>query len=262
MYPLFHIGPIELPTYGTVILIGYIIGVFFMAHHGKIYGFTKLDFFLASLMSAIGLIVGAKIIFMISIIPDFIANWSVVTSNIPYAIYYAFSGYVFYGGLIGVLIMLLLFCKQMGYDFLKFTNVVAPVIPFIHGIGRIGCFFGGCCYGIEYHGPLSITFPHNEFVSDLGGVPRFPVQLLECAINMVIFIILYNYSKKPRKPGSLLGIYLITYSIVRFSLEFLRGDVERGFFLNVSTSQWISLLLLPIGIYLIVRKQREPKISE
>lgn len=257
MHPLIHIGPVELPTYGTIILIGFIIGVMFMMHHGKIYGYTKADFLIASMLSAIGLIVGAKVIFFISVLPEIISHWDIAKENIPYTIYYSLSGFVFYGGLIGVLLMLLLFCKQMEYSFLEFTNIVAPVIPFIHGLGRIGCFFGGCCYGIEYNGPFYVKFPPNEFVTELSGVNRFPVQLLECLINMIIFVCLYYYSRKKRKPGSMLGMYLITYSIVRFSLEFLRGDVSRGIFLGVSTSQWISLLLLPIGLYLLFRKKKE-----
>ncbi len=94
-------------------------------------------------------------------------------------------------------------------------------------------------------------YPHNDYVNGLGSVSRFPVQLLEALINLILFIILFLYAKKPRKDGSLLGIYLICYSLLRFSLEFLRGDVERGILLGISTSQWISLLLIPAGIFLL-----------
>lgn len=254
MYPLFHIGPVELPTYGSIILVAYIIGVLLMIHHGKIYNFDKMDFFIVSILSLIGLIVGAKLFSAISTIPEIVKFWNYYSKDIPYMIYFMLSGFVFYGGLIGALFMIFLYCRQTGISFLKFTNVIAPVIPFIHSLGRIGCFFGGCCYGIEYYGPFSIQFPHNEFVPGLNVCERFPIQLLEALINMVIFIILYAVSAKPRKPGLMLGIYLITYSITRFSLEFLRGDVERGFFFNVSTSQWISLFLIPLGLYLICRR--------
>lgn len=113
---------------------------------------------------------------------------------------------------------------------------------------------GGCCYGIEYHGKFAIHFPDNEFVSDLSAVPRFPVQLLEALINFILFIVLILIARKIHKSYSMFGLYLICYAIIRFSLEFLRGDVERGIVLGVSTSQWISLLLLPIGFYLILKK--------
>lgn len=255
MYPIFNIGPIELPMYGSIILVAYIIGVLLMMHRAKVYNIEKYEFILASLLALVGLIVGAKIVYIISIIPDYITHWDTVMNNIPFAIYNALSGFVFYGGLIGVLVMVFFYCIQRDLKFGEFMNVVAPVIPFIHGLGRIGCFMGGCCYGIEYDGPFSITFPENEFVSHLSGVPRFPIQILEFLINIIIFIILYQLAKKPRRPGFMLGLYLISYAIVRFSLEFLRGDVERGFFFGVSTSQWISLILLPIGIYLLKQKK-------
>ena len=116
---------------------------------------------------------------------------------------------------------------------------------------------GGCCYGIEYHGKFAVHFPDNEFVSDLSVVPRFPVQLLEALINFILFIVLILIARKIRKRYSMFGLYLICYAIIRFSLEFLRGDVERGIVLGVSTSQWISLLLLPIGFYLILKKDKK-----
>ncbi|MBE5926249.1 MAG: prolipoprotein diacylglyceryl transferase [Lachnospiraceae bacterium] len=254
MYPLFHIGPVELPAYGTIILIAYIIAIFLMRHRAYVYNIEKYEFVLASLLALVGMFVGAKIVYAVSVIPDYIEHWDIVMNDIPFAIYNALSGFVFYGGLLGGLLMIFLYCIQSDLNFLEFTNVVVPVIPFIHGMGRIGCFMGGCCYGIEYDGPFSITFPENEFVHSVSGVPRFPVQILECIINMIIFVILYTLAKKRQKPGFMLGIYFISYSVVRFSIEFLRGDIERGFFLGVSTSQWISLILIPVGLYFLVRK--------
>ena len=255
MYPLFHIGSIELPAYGSIILIAYIIAVFLMRKKAYVYNIEKYEFVLSSILALVGMFVGAKIVYAISVIPDYIKHWDIVMNDVPFAIYNALSGFVFYGGLLGGLFMILLYCIQSDLNFLEFTNIVVPVIPFIHGLGRIGCLMGGCCYGIEYNGPFSITFPENEFVQGVSGVPRFPVQILECIINLIIFAILYKIANKPRKPGIMLGLYLISYSVVRFLLEFLRGDVERGFFLSVSTSQWISLILIPIGIYFLRREK-------
>lgn len=259
MYPIIHLGPITIPTYGTIIFFGFIIGVIVAMFTAKKYQITKEDIGLSSILAAIGLIVGAKLVFMITVLPDLFKHAHVVKTHIPQTIEYLFGGYVFYGGLIGALFAIAFYCKWFEIDFLKLVNVIAPVIPLIHSFGRIGCFCGGCCYGIEYHGPFAIHFHENEFVSELNAVPRFPVQLLESFINFILFIALLYYGRKVRKKGSLLGIYLICYSIIRFSLEFLRGDVERGILLGVSTSQWISLILLPIGIYLILRKENVSK---
>lgn len=257
MYPFLKLGPIELPTYGTIIFIGLIIGIIFIVINSKIYNISKTDVVLSSILASVGMIVGAKLLFMITVIPDIVKEFYWVKTHIPGTISYLFGGYVFYGGFIGALLCTKFYCKRMDINFLKYTNILVPAIPFMHSIGRIGCFFGGCCYGIEYHGFCSIQYPNNGLITTLSAVPRFPVQLLEALINMILFFILMIYGRKVRKNGIILGIYLISYSIIRFSLEFLRGDVERGIVLGVSTSQWISLLLLPLGLWLILRKDKE-----
>lgn len=91
----------------------------------------------------------------------------------------------------------------------------------------------------------------------MAGIPRVPVQLIEAGFNFILFLVLYFYVKKKPRSGRALGIYVIAYSIARFSLEFLRGDVYRGGFLWLSTSQWISLLMIPLGIWLICGKHKE-----
>lgn len=251
MYPIIHLGPLAIPSYGTLILTGLIIGIFLAVYSARRYQVQKIDILLSTILASAGMIAGAKILYMITVIPNLTSHFDYVKTHIPETISYLFGGYVFYGGLTGALLMYLFFCRRMEYDFLRFTNVIAPVIPLVHAFGRIGCFLGGCCYGIEYNGPLAVSYPHNDYVEGLGSVSRFPVQLLEALINCALFLFLFIYARKPRKDGSLLGIYLICYSVIRFSLEFLRGDVERGIILGVSTSQWISLLLIPLGIYLL-----------
>jgi phosphatidylglycerol:prolipoprotein diacylglycerol transferase len=240
-----------------VIFLGIVLGVTIAMFTAKKYNIEKMDIALSTILACIGMIVGAKIVYIITVIPEVIDSFSYVKTHIPETLMYLFGGYVFYGGLIGALFGYWFYCKYFQIDFNKVINIISPVIPLVHSFGRIGCFLGGCCYGIEYHGRFAINFPKNEFVENLDAVPRFPVQLLESGINFILFIALMFYGRKPRKSGSILGIYLICYAIIRFSLEFLRGDVERGIFFGVSTSQWISLILVPIGIYLVIRKEKE-----
>ena len=144
-------------------------------------------------------------------------------------------------------------------DVWKFGDAIAPAIPFFHVFGRIGCHLAGCCYGMEYHGPFAVTFPFNEFNTESAGVSRVPTQLMEVSFNFILFLVLYFYIKNKPKPGRPLGIYLVAYSIMRFSIEFFRGDVGRGGFLLLSTSQWISLALLPVGLMLILMNVKQEK---
>lgn len=255
MHPILNLGIIEIPAYGTIIFIGLVIGTLIATLTAKKYNLLKLDILLSTILASIGLLIGAKLVFLITVLPDVIKNFSVAKSHILATLMYLFGGYVFYGGLIGALFGYYFYCRWFKVDFGAMVNVIAPVIPLVHAFGRIGCFFGGCCYGIEYHGKFAVHFPYNEFVTELNEVPRFPVQLVEAAINFIFFLILMYYARKVRKPGAVLGVYLIGYAIIRFVIEFFRGDVARGILFGVSTSQWISLILLPIGFYLIFNKK-------
>lgn len=251
MHPIFHLGVIELPAYGSVIFIGLVLGTVIAMLTAKRYGVERLDVMLSTILATIGLLIGAKIIYMISVLPEIARNFHYVKSHVFQTIIYMFSGYVFYGGLIGALFAYYFYCWWFKIPFGALINVITPLIPFVHAFGRIGCFLGGCCYGIPYYGKLAIHYHYNEFEPKLNEYPRFPVQLTESLINFIFFVILILYSKKRRPDGSILGIYLIGYAIIRFSLEFLRGDVERGIWFGVSTSQWISLILIPVGIAIL-----------
>lgn len=257
MYPFFHIGVFKIPAYSTVIILGFLISMVFLFPRCRLYHIKKEFMLYAVCFSVIGLLLGAKIMYAISLIPSFVRHWDYFSQHVSQMIYLASLGLVFYGGLIGALLCLYACCRLFHLPFLALTNIAVPIIPFVHSFGRIGCFLGGCCYGIEYHGFGSVTFPDTELIQGVGNVPRFPVQILESALNMILFFCLYFYSRKHRKPGSVLGIYLICYAILRFFLEFLRGDIDRGIVLGISTSQWISVPLLLFGLFLLFFQQPE-----
>ena len=103
---------------------------------------------------------------------------------------------------------------------------------------------------MHYDGPFHIIFKNSTVAPN--GIPLFPIQLVESILNISAGIIILIYTRKPRRQGQAIGIYIIYYSIMRFILEFFRGDAARGIALNISTSQWISIILLPIGLYLFL----------
>lgn len=160
------------------------------------------------------------------------------------------GGFVFYGGMIGGLAGLLLAKKITGAEAAQFYGSAVPVIPIGHAIGRVGCFFAGCCYGKEYEGFGSVRFPHS--VSGLSpdtGV--IPTQLIEAFGNILIAVYLFQKYKGSKNGKKILGDYVLLYAVMRFLLEFLRGDAARGGFAVFSTSQWISIILIAVqgGFY-------------
>ncbi|NLB90423.1 MAG: prolipoprotein diacylglyceryl transferase [Clostridiales bacterium] len=104
------------------------------------------------------------------------------------------GGQVFYGGAIGG-IGALVGLKVTKADANAMTKIILPTIPLGHALGRIGCFLAGCCYGMPYYGPCSITFTYPAGNLPLH-IPLFPVQLLEALINLLLFILLMKLSKK------------------------------------------------------------------
>ncbi len=144
-----------------------------------------------------------------------------------------FGGGVFYGGLFGTLLAGIAVLKIKGVDTSPYTDGAAIALPLFHSFGRIGCFFSGCCYGVE-----------SQLGIMLDGVKRFPVQLLSAFLLLVLFLMLFIIFEKNVFSGKLLYIYLGIYAVGRFFIEFLRGDEVRGKILIFSTSQFISIILL------------------
>ncbi len=164
-----------------------------------------------------------------------------------------FGGMVFYGGLIGGIIVGTIYCKHMKLDTLFYADIYAPAIPLFHAFGRIGCFLGGCCYGIESRFGFTYT---NSLTPEANNVCRFPIQLFEAGGDILICIILLILSNKKLLKGMLMYMYLFMYSVLRFITEFFRGDEIRGFLFGVSTSQWISIAIFIISVILIYRLYR------
>jgi phosphatidylglycerol:prolipoprotein diacylglycerol transferase len=210
------------------------------------------DVLFSSFFAGIGLFLGAKLLYILTILPELITYRQSFITNPAMLLPILTKGFVFYGGLLGAVIGYYLYCRNYHIKTLPLLDLIAPSIPIIHGFGRLGCYFAGCCYGIPYQGPYHLIF--HQSISAPNEVPLFPTQLLESGFNFLAGILLLIYAKPTRKSGNVLGLYIIYYAAMRFSLEFLRGDAVRGVLLGISTSQWISLALIPVGIWLFIRK--------
>ena len=179
------------------------------------------------------------------------------------------AGGVFYGGLLGAIAGCYFFLrKNPSVSFLRIADIAAPAIPLGQAIGRIGCFSAGCCWGSHSELPWAVTFS-NDYAHGLTGVPLHeaihPVQLYESFSWLLLFLILLAALRKKTfpVPGQLFAVYLISFGIIRFILEFFRGDLYRGVYFNgmISTSQAISLLMVPAAMvlfFMLSRKKQNP----
>lgn len=188
----------------------------------------------------------ARIVFVIAMIP------SLNPVNIDDLLYYLlYGGIVFYGGLFGVLLGIFIVSKYRRYSVKEMLDFAAPAFPLFHCWARIGCLFAGCCYGVEWSWGVILQGEN---------VIRFPVQAVESICDLLIFIVIIYVRKKLKTDRLGIDIYLITYAICRFILEFFRGDEVRGIWLGgFSTAQYISITVLAVYIFLFIFRQSTNK---
>ncbi len=255
MCPSFELFGHMIPTYGICALIGVataFLAAYLRVRKSSVHSVEDTMFML--LYAMIGVLVGAKLLYLIQVSPALIRDLPLLFSDVQtFSARYLSGGFVFYGGLIGGIAGAMIYCRQFKLHLFDYANKLIVIIPIFHGIGRIGCFLSGCCYGIPCDPPLGIAFSHSQIAPN--GIPLFPVQMLETFTNLVLFLLLIWFTgRKQCKRHEGVAFYLCYYAVVRFLLEYLRyDDVERGFIWFLSTSQFISLFILAAGILLFVK---------
>ena len=224
----------------------------------KKYGITRLDAVLIACMALAGGVGGAILFKPVIRLPDIIIHRDFY-AKVPLGDFFSwyFGELVFYGGLIGGTVAAVLFCRHFGISVSKTADLTAPAIPIGHAFGRLGCFFGGCCYGIEVSvsNPFAIVYPDRTDglagVSAPAGKPLLAVPLIEAAGNVMIACLILLFERKNNTPGRGLALYGILYSVQRFVLEFFRGDLVRGVYGGISTSQIISIIILALSVFYV-----------
>lgn len=248
--------------YAVCSIIGLFASALCGAKLGKKRDIAPDDIIMATLFAAVGATVGGHLLYAalnikyIAALFGAIGNKSV--GEIVSYLSACFGGSVFYGGLFGSLIFVHIYINKTQKDKSQFfKDIFATVIPLFHCFGRIGCFFGGCCFGIESDfGFITYT---NTLVPAINGVRRIPVALFEAAGNLGLFFILLLLLKKGK--AKLTARYLAMYAPLRFCLEFLRGDTVRGIYYGLSLSQWVSIAVLGcVIVYQAIRFTKKRKI--
>jgi len=175
---------------------------------------------------------------------------------------YVFGEIVFYGGLLGAITAIVLFCRKYDISIVRVFDLFAPAVALGHAIGRVGCFFGGCCYGIavSQNHPLSVVYPHTSLAAP-SGVPLLALPLIESVFLLALSVALTVLYLKNKIPGYCAAVYFLSYSIGRFILEYFRGDIIRGRYGPFTTSQYISIAVLVFCIcyYLVANRLRGEK---
>ncbi len=251
---LLHIGPLVIHGYGLMIAIGILAAYLTVEYRAKKKNMKYELIFNLTIWCAIGGILGAKLLYILTQLKSIIADPSSLLGEFA-------EGFVVYGGIIGGIFAGYLFCRKYKLNFLKYFDLVMPSIALAQGFGRIGCLLAGCCYGLETKSAFSLVFPNSDYAPQ--DVHLVPTQPISSVLDFLNFFVLVYLSRKVKADGQVAGFYLVFYSVGRFILEFFRGDLERGSIAGISTSQFISIFLFILGAAIIlITGLRSKKITD
>ncbi len=259
MFPdLISLGPLKLKTYGFCMALGFLAAWHVVAWLCKRLGRapeTVSNLLVALMVSGV---LGSRIAYVIE-------HWQSEFAARPLQIVRIDQGgLMFYGGLILAIVYFIVWCHVKRERIVLWSDVLAVVIPLGHAFGRMGCFFYGCCYGKECASPLAVAFPrgspawyeqlnaHQLPASATASLPVLPTQLFEAAALLALFGVLMWVHRRFWRDhaGVTTGCYFVFYALIRFALEYLRGD-PRAAVGPFSISQTISLGLMVVGFSFI-----------
>jgi phosphatidylglycerol:prolipoprotein diacylglycerol transferase len=255
MHPiLFEIAGFPVYTYGVLLAAAYLLGLQFALVRARKRGLDANRVMDLGIWIIISALIGAKLLLLI-------VDFETFSRNPPELLTLLRSGGVFYGGLIAAVLVALWYLRRHRMPVWSVTDAFAPGIALGHVIGRLGCFFAGCCYGRSTDVPWAVTFTSEYAARNVGtplNVPLHPTQLYEAGAELLILIGLLLFEKRGRQfPGRTFWSYMLVYGITRFIIEFYRGD-PRGMVGDLSTSQFVSVLLVPVSLVMLFVLSRRP----
>ena len=252
MYPvLIRIGPITIHTYGFLIAMAFILGLWLALRQAAREGISKEKITDIGFYALFSGIIGSRIFFIAT-------EWEHFSSHPIDMLKVWEGGLVFYGGVIFAIPVAVWYARKQGMLLWQTADIWAPSIAVGHAIGRLGCFCAGCCYGLPTDLPWGVTFNNPETLA-IRGVPLHPTQLYESAAELLNFVILLAIRRRKAFHGQLFWVYVLNYAVIRALIELFRGDSERGFILpGISVSQGISAAMLVTACVFLMklRKQR------
>jgi phosphatidylglycerol:prolipoprotein diacylglycerol transferase len=254
MHPiLFEAGALTIYSYGVLLAAAYLLGLQFALMRARSRGLHSQRVMDLGIWIILSALVGAKLLLLIVDFDQFTANPRDLLSL-------ARSGGVFYGGLIAAVVVALLYLRRHHMPLWTTTDVFAPGIALGHIVGRLGCLLAGCCFGKPASVPWAVTFtdPAANAISGTPlGVPLHPTQLYDAGAEALILIVLLLFERRGRAfPGRTFWTYMLLYGVSRFVVELYRGDSRGLVFDTLSTSQFVSALLVPLSIVMLILLSR------
>ena len=243
MHPeLFKIGNFTIHTYGFMIMMGAVLGFLYMSYSvKKEMGIERDKIQNLAIMIILAAFIGGKLFFYMENPSYYFESWANMKRNFR-------TGFVFYGSLLFAIPVVIWYFKKEKWPVWPMLDRIAIVACIIHGTGRLGCFFAGCCHGVPTDLPWGVTFTNPVSQAEPLNTPLHPTQLYSSFMILSILVILLMLKRHQRFEGQLFFVYIILYAVGRGIIEIFRGDEERGYIIDgiISHSQFISIVVILI----------------
>lgn len=255
MFPqVIQLGPLPVSVYGIMVTLAFFVGIWtatrFASQYEHLDKRVVWDFGISVTIAAL---LGAKLLLVVTD-PYYRSSPSRV-----FSMEFLQSAGVFYGGFLAAVLWAFWFMRRRKLPAWPTADAFAPAIALGHTLGRVGCHAAGCCHGTYSQSFLSVTFTDYRCMVDTAylNAPLYPTQLMEACANLALFVFLYRFYPRKSFPGQVILLYAFCYSVIRFSLEYFRGD-ERGWAIPqyLSTSQAIALAVGAVSAWLYFRLRR------
>jgi phosphatidylglycerol---prolipoprotein diacylglyceryl transferase len=266
MYPkLFQIGNIPVYSYGTMVVIGFLLCLWRAMRvcarrmetepEGSPRRIRPDDIFDLGMMGLLVGLVGARLAF---ILLSENKNWLEALRHWQ-------SGLSLHGGMFAGILFLIWFCRRRKLSFFAVGDLAAVSFPLAYAFGRIGCFLNGCCYGGECALPWGVRFPDEQHPGALTP-PSHPVQLYAMIINLVIFFLLTRWERKPHRDGEIFFAYIGLYGVYRSIMECFRAGVTSTYLvpaLHLTQTHVVSFAMIAVGLFGIAYLRRhQPAVQD
>jgi phosphatidylglycerol:prolipoprotein diacylglycerol transferase len=254
------LGPFTLHTYGVLLAIAFLAGLFVASRQAKRAGLDSARITDMAVWVLIAGLLGAKLLLVA-------VDWRYFTTNPGELLMLFKSGGVFYGGLLGGILVAWWYIRRHKLPGWQVADVLAPGVVLGQAVGRLGCFAAGCCWGKPATVPWAVTFTDVYAARAVGtplDTPLHPTQIYESIAAFLIFAVLLWMAPRKRFHGQVVLAYVTLYSAARFGLEFLRGDPDRGSWFRgaLSTSQLIGIVLILGAALLLPRLLRTQRVEK
>lgn len=221
MHPVaFQLGPITVHWYGVFVALGFLAGLWTAAWRARAIGVSTETIFDLGIWQILSGLLGARIFYVVG-------HWEEFAGNLIEIVRVDHGGLVFYGGFIGATLTTMWYAKRKKLSIWKLADVLAPSLALGHAFGRLGCFMNGCCYGKACDLAWAVHFPVEH---ETHGVAVHPTQIYETGLNLIMFAGLHLFYRRRRFDGQVFWMYVLLYAVLRFAVEFTRGDYTAYFF--------------------------------